>query len=172
MVTIRDASAGDLSSILGIANDVILTTTAVYDYVPHTLEMRQDWYHSKVAAGWPVFVADNDGEVVGFSSLGPFRTWPAYKYSAENSVYVASRWRGQGIGALLLRAVVQAAQTKQLHTVVAGIDADNAASRRLHRAFGFEEVAHFKQVGFKFGRWLDLVFMQRLLDTPAQPQDG
>jgi L-amino acid N-acyltransferase len=172
MITIRNASEDDLPAILAIANQVILTTTAVYDYVPHTLEMRQHWYRGKVAAGWPVFVADDSGEVVGFSSIGPFRQWPAYKYSVENSIYVASGRRGAGIGKLLLAQAIEAARAKEMHTDIAGIDADNHASRSLHRSFGFEEVAHFKQVGYKFGRWLDLVFLQLMLETPGRPVDG
>lgn len=172
MISIRNASEDDLPAILAIVNDVIRTTTAVYDYEPHTLEMRQQWFHAKVAADWSVFVADDNGAVAGFSSIGPFRQWPAYKYSVENSIYVAADRRGHGVGKLLLSAVVDAARAKDMHTVIAGVDADNEASRRLHRSFGFEEVAHFKQVGYKFNRWLDLVFLQLMLDTPAQPHDG
>jgi L-amino acid N-acyltransferase len=168
MVAVRPACEDDLPAILSIYNDAILTTTAVYDYAPHTLEMRREWYRGKVAGGWPLFVADEAGAVVGFSSLGPFRPWAAYKYSAEDSVYVAADRRGRGVGGLLLAPLIDAARSLRLHALVAGIDADNEASRRLHRAFGFEQVAHFRQVGYKFGRWLDLTFMQLLLDTPAQ----
>lgn len=160
---IRPATEADLPAILDILNDAILNTTAVYDYQPHTLGMRQIWYHEKVAAGFPVFVAEIGGRVVGFSSLGTFRAWAAYQYTAENSVYVASSWRGQGVGKQLLVALIEAAKTMNLHAIVAGIDADNEASCRLHRAFGFEEVAHFKQVGYKFDRWLDLKFLELIL---------
>ena len=154
---------------LEIYNDVIVNTTAVYDYQPHTLEMRRQWFRIKEAQGFPVFVAEEDGKVVGFSSIGPFRAWAAYKYSVENSIYVAADQRGKGIGKLLIAPLVEASVQLDMHTIIAGIDATNEASIKLHSSFGFKEVAHFKQVGYKFGRWLDLTFMQLLLKTPEQP---
>jgi phosphinothricin acetyltransferase len=142
---------------------VIANTPAVYDYEPHTLEMRSAWYESKLKDGYPVFVATENNNVVGFSALGPFRAWAAYKYTVENSVYVSSGSRGKGIGKLLLQPLIDAAIAKELHTIVAGIDASNTASIHLHELFGFKKVAHFKEVGFKFDRWLDLVFLQIIL---------
>src|SRR6266542_4305427 len=97
MITIRVADEIDLPQILEIYNDVILNTTAVYDYEPHTLEMRKQWFETKQQQGFPVFVAEEENEVVGFSSFGPFRAWVAYKYSVENSVYVKADKRGKGI---------------------------------------------------------------------------
>jgi L-amino acid N-acyltransferase YncA len=169
MIQIRTALEQDLEAMLEIYNDVIVNTTAVYDYQPHTLEMRRQWFRIKEAQGFPVFVAEEDGRVVGFSSIGPFRAWAAYKYSVENSVYVAADQRGKGIGKLLIAPLVEASVQLNMHTIIAGIDATNEASIKLHRSFGFNEVAHFKQVGYKFGRWLDLTFMQLLLKTPEQP---
>lgn len=169
MIQIRAALEQDLEPILEIYNDVIVNTTAVYDYQPHTLEMRRQWFRIKQAQGFPVFVAEDDGKVVGFSSIGPFRAWAAYKYSVENSVYVAADQRGKGIGKLLIAPLIQASEQLNMHTIIAGIDATNEGSIMLHRSFGFKEVAHFKQVGYKFGRWLDLTFMQLLLKTPEQP---
>jgi phosphinothricin acetyltransferase len=171
MIAIRQATEQDLPAILAIYNDAILTTTAVYDYQPHTLAMRQAWYDAKVAGGWPLFVADDAGAVVGFSSLGPFRAWAAYKYTVENSVYVAADRRGQGIGKLLLPPLIDAARRMEMHAIIAGIDATNVASYRLHQSFGFVEVAHFREVGYKFGRWLDLKFLELLLATPHKPQE-
>jgi L-amino acid N-acyltransferase len=110
-----------------------------------------------------VLVAETAGDIVGWSSFGPFRPWAGYRYSVEHSIYVAAHWRGQGIGRLLLGPLIDEARALGLHTMIAGIDADNEASLRLHTAFGFEKVAHFRQVGHKFGRWLDLVCMQLLL---------
>src|SRR5688572_11357420 len=156
---------------LEIYNDVIVNTTAVYDYQPHTLEMRRQWFRIKEAQGFPVFVAEEEGRVVGFSSIGPFRAWAAYKYSVENSVYVAADMRGRGIGKLLIPPLIEAASQLQMHTVIASIDATNESSIRLHKRFGFEETAHFKQVGYKFGRWLDLKFFQLMLNTPEHPVD-
>ncbi len=169
MIQIRPALEQDLEAMLEIYNDVIVNTTAVYDYQPHTLEMRRQWFRIKEAQGFPVFVAAGDGKVVGFSSIGPFRAWAAYKYSVENSVYVAADQRGKGIGKLLIAPLIDASVQLNMHTIIAGIDATNEASIMLHRSFGFKEVAHFKQVGYKFGRWLDLTFMQLLLKTPEQP---
>jgi phosphinothricin acetyltransferase len=163
MITIRDATENDLPEILEIYNEVILHTTAVYDYEPHTLEMRHQWFKTKQEQGFPVFVATENGNLVGLSSIGPFRAWAAYKYSVENSVYVASSCRGKGIGKLLLPPLIKAAGVLKLHTIIAGIDATNEASLKLHGHFGFNEVAHFKEVGYKFDRWLDLKFLQLLL---------
>ena len=173
MITIRSASEADLPEILEIYNDVILHTTAVYTYEPHTSEMRKAWYDDKVKAGYPVLVAEEDGHVIGLSSYGPFRAWPAYKYTVENSVYVAENSRGKGIARLLMQPLIDAARSQGYHAIIAGIDAANHASIGLHRHFGFEEVAHFREVGYKFGRWLDLTFMELLLEgSPARPVDG
>ncbi len=149
---------------LEIYNDVIINTTAVYSYEPHTLEMRREWFETKRSQGFPVFVAVENDDVVGFSTIGPFRAWPGYKHTVENSVYVASNARGKGVANLLMTAIINAAKALNMHAMVAGIDADNIASIKLHEKFGFTEVAHFKQVGFKFGRWLDLKFLELIME--------
>ena len=172
MITVRNATDADLPEILDIYNDVILTTTAVYDYKPHTIEMRKQWFDAKKEQGFPVFVAEEDRRVVGLSSIGPFRAWAAYKYSVENSVYVAKDCRGKGIASLLIPPLIDSAKKLQMHTIIASIDATNEASLKLHKHFGFEEVAHFRQVGFKFGRWLDLKFLQLILTTPENPVES
>ena len=163
MLAVRHARENDLPEILAIYNDVIINTTAVYDYEPHTLQMRQQWFMTKQEQGFPIFVATENEKIVGLSSIGPFRAWAAYKFSVENSVYVASDWRGRGIGKLLIPPLIEAAKNLRLHTIIAGIDATNGASINLHRHFGFEEVAHFKEVGYKFNRWLDLKFLQLII---------
>lgn len=165
---IRTAMASDLPSILDIYNEAILNTTAVYDYEPHTLAMRQAWFASKQKDNLPVVVADLQGVIVGFGSLGWFRAWAAYQYTVENSLYVAADRRSQGIGKQLLEKLIDAAHTRELHAIVAGIDADNTVSCRLHKKLGFQEVAHFHQVGYKFGRWLDLKFFQLILEAPGK----
>jgi L-amino acid N-acyltransferase YncA len=164
MINLRLATENDLIQILAIYNEVIVNTTAVYDYEPHTLEMRQAWFNTKKEQGFPVVVADEGGDILGFSSIGPFRNWAAYKFAVENSIYVAAPARGKGIARLLMPPIIKAAKDLGMHTIVAGIDASNAASIQLHRHFGFEEVAHFKQVGWKFDRWLDLKFLQLIID--------
>lgn len=168
MITVRNATESDLPEILEIYNDVILHTTAVYDYEPHTIEMRRQWFMAKKEQGFPVFVATENGKVVGLSSMGPFRAWAAYKFSVENSVYVASDSRGKGIGKLLMPPLIQSCKELGMHTMIAGIDASNEASMRLHEYFGFKEVAHFKEVGYKFNRWLDLKFLQLMMDQASE----
>ena len=169
MINIRKATENDLPEMLAIYNEVIKNTTAVYDYKSHTFEMRQQWFRAKKDNGFPVFVAVENEAVIGFSSIGPFRNWAAYKYSVENSVYVAADQRGKGIGKLLLLPLIEAAKEMNMHTIIASIDHTNEASLRLHISVGFIEVAHFKEVGYKFGRWLDLKFLQLILKTPLQP---
>ena len=163
MIRIRTATEDDLPRLLEIYNDIIKNTTAVYDYEPHTIEMRKQWWETKQSQGFPVFVAEEEGHISGFSSIGPFRAWAAYKFSVENSVYVASDARGKGIGKLLIPPLLDASKKLGMHTVIASIDATNEASIKLHKRFGFEEVAHFKQVGWKFERWLDLKFLQLMI---------
>ena len=159
-IIIRNAAEHDLSAILDIYNHVILNTTSVYSEQPHTYDMRLNWYNDRINSGFPVFVAELNGEVVGFSSFGHFRVWPCYRYTVENSVYVHFAHRGKGISKLLLQPLINRAREMGMHAMIAGIDADNQVSYRLHQAFGFVEVAHFKEVGFKFDRWLDLKFME------------
>ncbi len=161
---IRPATTGDLSGILEIYNEAVLNTTATYDYEPRTLAQRAAWFEERTREGYPVFVAvAGAGRVVGWSALNPFHARIGYRFTAENSVYVAADRRGQGLGKLLLAPLITGAQAKGLHAIIAAIDAENAASIRLHSTFGFEQVGHFKQTGFKFNRWLDVVYMERLL---------
>lgn len=160
-----------MPQVLDIYNEVILNTTAVYQYQPHTLDMRIGWFATKQKEGYPVFVAEEGNTILGLSTIGTFRAWQAYKYSVENSIYVAAAARGKGIGRLLMPPIIEAARQMDMHTIIAGIDATNDISLRLHKSFGFEEAAHFKQVGYKFGRWLDLKFLQLMLNTPAHPVD-
>ena len=162
-IVIRDAREADLGTILAIYNDAVLTTTAVYDYTPRSPEQQAAWFRAKREQNLPVLVAEDGGAVVGFASYGPFRPWPAYLYSVENSLYMAPAQRGRGIGSLLLPALIRRAADRGLHTMIAGIDAANEASLRLHAKFGFERVAQFREVGWKFERWLDLAFLQLML---------
>jgi L-amino acid N-acyltransferase YncA len=163
IMKIRNAAEADLQQMLDIYNEIIANTTAVFQYDPHTLQMRKDWFAQKQKDGFPVFVAEENGEVTGFSTIGPFRNWQAYKYSVENSVYVRTDMRGKGIGKILLQATIDAAKQMGMHTIVAGIEASNETSIIMHKKFGFEQVAYFKQVAYKFGRWLDLMFLQLML---------
>lgn len=159
-------------SILGILNEVIATSTALFDYKPRTSESMNAWFAAKTAGRFPVIGAVDGGELVGFATYGMFRAWPAYKYSVEHSLYVARERRGQGVGLELMRALISAAESQGYHTMVAGIVSTNAASIALHKKLGFTHAGTINQVGFKFGQWLDLDFYQLLLPTPAAPADG
>ena len=162
-INIRPAESADLDTMLGIYNDAITNTTAVYDYQPRTSDSQRQWFETKLVQHFPVFVAHDSATIVGFGSFGPFRPWPAYQFTVENSLYVDSAHRRKGAGTALLASLVRAAQAAGYHAMVAGIDATNEASLALHRKAGFEPVAHFREVGWKFERWLDLVFMEKML---------
>jgi L-amino acid N-acyltransferase YncA len=160
-------------AILNILNEAIATSTALYDYQPRTMEMMKGWFEDKRKGGFPVLGAeDASGQFLGFASYGAFRAWPAYKYTVEHSVYVDSRFRGRGVGRLLLEKIIEAARKKDYHVLIGGIDTANKASIALHEILGFVHCATIRQVGFKFGRWLDLSFYQLILPTPLHPMDG
>jgi phosphinothricin acetyltransferase len=159
--------------ILAILNDAIVHSTALWDYEPRPPEAMAAWFAAKEAGRYPVIGAvDEAGTLLGFGTYGPFRAWPAYRYSVEHSVYVHQDHRGRGIGRHLVEANVARARAQDYHTVVAGIETSNVASRELHLSLGFEPCGVIRHAGFKFGRWLDLEFYQRLLDTPRTPTDG
>ena len=159
----REATAHDLPQLLEIYNHVIANTTAVYSYDPHTLEMRKTWFEDRKKNNFPVFVTEEDGVINGFASYGSFRAWPAYRYTIENSVYVHHEHRGKGIAKILLALLINDAKAKKYHAMIAGIDSTNEVSIKLHQQFGFVEVAHFKEVGYKFDKWLDLKFLELIL---------
>ena len=154
--------------ILAILNDAIVTSTALFDYVPRKPESMVEWFRAKEAQRFPVLgaVAD-DGTLLGFATYGTFRAWPAYKYTIEHSVYVRHDTRGQGLGPLLMQALIERAREVGKHVMVAAIESGNAASVRLHERLGFSITGQMPQVGCKFGHWLDLTFMQLIL-TPQR----
>ena len=154
-----------LPEILAIYNEVIRNTTAVYSDAEVTLADREAWFDAKARQGFPVLVASDASGVLGFGTFGDFRAWPCYRHSVEHSVHVRADCRGQGIGRALVLDLLARAAGQGKHVMIAGIDADNAVSIRLHRSLGFTDVGHFHEVAFKFGRWLDLVFMQCILPT-------
>ncbi len=161
------------AAILGIFNEAIANSTALYDYKPRTIEFMGGWFESKQRGDLPVLgVEDDAGQLLGFASYGPFRPHPAYKYTVEHSVYVDARARGQGVGRMLLGAIILAAEKQDYHVMVGGIDAANAISIRLHESLGFQSCGIVRHAGFKFGRWLDLAFYQLILRTPSAPVDG
>ena len=169
MITIRSAEEKDLPEILEIYNYAILNTTSVYSYKPHTLEMRKKWFDEKMAANHPVLVAVSEGRVAGFIAYGPFRVWPAYKYTVEHSVHIKKDFWRQGIAKMLLAKIIEIAKENGVHSIIGGIDASNEPSIKLHEQFNFKEAGNFKEVGYKFNKWLDLKFYQLVLETPANP---
>ncbi len=159
--------------ILAIFNEEILHSTSLYDYAPRTPAIIDAWFAEKLQHHYPIVgVLAPDHSLAGFATYGPFRPRPAYKYSVEHSIYIHKAHRGRGLGKLLLREIITAAQRQNYHTVIGGIDSANTPSIRLHLSFGFTHCGTVKQAGFKFGRWLDLNFYQLLLKTPDHPIDG
>ncbi len=160
-------------AILAIFNDAILHSTALYDYKPRTPAMMADWFSVKTKGNFPVLGLEAPGgALAGFASYGAFRPHPAYKYTVEHSVYVDKRFRGQGLGRRLLEEIIATAEKEQYHTMIGVIDSANEISINLHKALGFTPCGSIRQVGFKFGRWLDIVFYQLVLPTPSNPKDG
>jgi L-amino acid N-acyltransferase len=160
-------------AILAIFNEAIVNTTVVYDYVPRPPESMDAWFAAKRKGRYPVIGAESaDGTLMGFASYGPFRHFPAYKYTVEHSVYVEKSHRGKGLGRILLRRIIDAAQAQDFHTMIGVIDAENAVSIRLHETFGFKRCASIRHAAFKFDRWLDLLMYQLILPTPEKPVDG
>ncbi len=167
---IRDAGRGDIEGITAIYNDAVERTTAIWNDTTVDAANRAAWLADRERAGYPVLVAvDDDGGVLGYASFGDWRAWDGYRHTVEHSVYVRADQRGSGIGKALMLALIDRARTIGKHVMVAGIEAGNAGSIRLHERLGFETVGHLKEVGTKFGAWLDLVFMQLTLDARAAP---
>jgi phosphinothricin acetyltransferase len=157
---IDTASRQDLPEILAIYNEVIRNSTAVYTEIELTGERGAAWFDAKIASGFPLVVARDASGITGFGSFGEFRAWPCYRYSVEHSVHIRADCRGMGLGRMLVTELMGRASAMHKHVMIAGIDADNTASIKLHHRLGFIQVGHFHEVGFKFGRWLDLVFLQ------------
>ena len=162
---VRSATEADLSGMLAIYNEIVRSSSAVYTEQEATLEDRRAWLAGRMAQGYPVLAATDaaDGSVLGYSTFGDFRPWPGYRRTVEHSVYVRADMRRRGVGAALVEPLFGLAADLGKHVMVAGIDAANPASIRLHERLGFEQVGLLREVGTKFGRWLDLVFMQRFI---------
>lgn len=169
---IRDAGQADIEGITAIYNDAVVHTTAIWNEVTIDTANRSAWLADRRRAGYPVLVAvDGAGGVLGYASFGDWRAWDGYRHTVEHSVYVRADQRGNGIGNTLMLALIERARGIGKHVMVAGIEAKNVGSIRLHEKIGFEHVGHLKQVGTKFGAWLDLVFLQLTLDARTAPDE-
>lgn len=162
-ITYRLAQQKDLPQIREILNHAIAHTTAVYDYDLRSENDMQNWWKTKRESNHPILVATENKTVVGFCSYGEFRRWQGFYQSMEHSVYVHEQHQGKGIGKKLLAELLNEAKRRNVHVLIGGIDADNEASIRLHEKLGFAKTGHLREVGFKFDRYLDLVFMQIIL---------
>jgi L-amino acid N-acyltransferase YncA len=161
-VVIRLAERRDAHGIRRIYNHYVTESTALFDMVPRTVDEQVQWLDEH-AGGHPAVVAELDGEIVGFGSLSVFRPRPAYATTVEDSVYLLDGHQGRGIGRRLLEELLRLAAAHGFHAVIARITGANDASIGLHAACGFEIVGTEREVGRKFGRWLDVVEMQRMV---------
>jgi L-amino acid N-acyltransferase len=168
-VRIRLATAGDLGAIDEIYNHYVMHSTCTYQIEPEAAADRRAWFESH-GPGHPVIVAEAAGEVAeaagevaGWGALSPFRARAGYRHTVEDSVYVRHDLHRRGIGSLLLAELVACAGRLGYHAIIAGIDREQKASVALHQRHGFVQVGLLREVGFKFGRWLDVIYMERLL---------
>jgi L-amino acid N-acyltransferase YncA len=161
---IRDACEADAAGILRIYNDAVMHTTAIWNDQPSSLESRIAWLNERQTSGYPVVVAADGPNVLGYASFGAFRQFDGYRHTVEHSVYVDGSSRKLGVGHDLMMRLIARARAMNKHVMVAGIEAANEASLRLHARLGFAQVGHLRSVGRKFDRWLDLIFMQLMLE--------
>jgi L-amino acid N-acyltransferase len=164
---IRPAIEQDIFEITAIYNEVVANSTAVWTEKQDTEADRLAWMNARRKLGYPVLVAAEGSSVLGYGTFGDFRAWPGYRFSVEHSVYIHADHRGRGLGRTIVGELIAAASALGKHVLIAGIDGENQASFRLHERAGFVEAARMPEVGRKFGRWLDLIFMQRFLDAPG-----
>ena len=162
-MNVRDAGDDDLEVIRLIYNDAVAHTTAIWNEVLVDLDDRRRWAAARRALGYPLIVAEVDGEVAGYGSFGDFRAFDGYRHTCEHSVYVDGRFRRRGLARRLVVELEARARALGKHAMIAGIEAGNEASIALHADLGFVEVGRLPQVGRKFERWLDLVFMEKIL---------
>jgi L-amino acid N-acyltransferase len=162
-VTVRPATEADLAAIVAIYNDAVVNTTAIWNDAIVDVDNRKVWFDGRQTLGYPVLVAEEEGAIVGYGSFADFRAFDGYRFSVEHSVYVAEGVRRRGIASALLVALIEKARELGKHVMIGGIASDNAASLALHAKLGFTETGRMPEVGYKFGRWLDLVFVQRTL---------
>jgi phosphinothricin acetyltransferase len=163
-VLLRDATEADLPEIRDIYNHAVEHTTAIWNETLVDVENRREWFKARKGRGFPVIVAERNGKVAGYASYGDWRAFDGYRHTVEHSVYVEKDCRGLGIGEGLMRELIVRAAAAEIHVMIAGIEAENTASIRLHEKLGFRIAGTFSEVGIKFGRWLDLTCMELRID--------
>ncbi|WP_426449209.1 GNAT family N-acetyltransferase [Siccibacter colletis] len=166
---IRHATEQDCPTIATIYNHAVVHTAAIWNDKTVDAQNRVEWLAARRNAGYPVLVMDDNGEVTGYASFGDWRAFDGFRHTVEHSVYVHPDHQGKGIGRALMVQLIDEARAIGKHVMVAGIEAQNIASITLHQSLGFVISAQMPQVGTKFGRWLDLTFMQLQLDTRSEP---
>ncbi|KNC09281.1 acetyltransferase [Klebsiella sp. RIT-PI-d] len=170
-MSLRYACQDDCAAIAAIYNHAVLHTAAIWNDTTVDTDNRIAWFEARTLAGYPVLVSEENGVVTGYASFGDWRAFDGFRHTVEHSVYVHPDYQGQGTGRTLLAQLIIEAQRIGKHVMVAGIESQNRASLHLHRTLGFITTAQMPQVGTKFGRWLDLTFMQLQLDQRSDP-DG
>lgn len=166
---IRPALPADAAALAEIYNHAVLNTVALLMNDTVDAANRAAWMEARQADGLPVLVAEEDGQVIGYASYGPWRPFHGFCDTVEHSVYVRHNLRGRGTGHQLLAALIDHARAAGLHVMIAAVTAGNDASIKLHERHGFEITARMPQVGQKFGQWLDLIFLQLRLDARDAP---
>ena len=162
-MTIRPAFPDDMPAVNEIRNYFVRTSTAIYTEQETTLEERLEWLRERDPLLHPVMVAEEDGKVVGWASLSPYSEKCGYRTTVEVSIYVMPDYQGRGIGRTMLADLMERARAAGVHCVIARIDSEGAGSIRLHEALGFTEAGRLREAGRKFGRWLTVIYMQKLL---------
>ena len=166
---VRHASKEDCAAIGEIYNHAVLHTAAIWNDKTVDTDNRIAWFEARTFAGYPVLVSEEDGTITGYASFGDWRAFDGFRHTVEHSVYVHPDHQGKGIGRTLMKALIIEVRKIGKHVMVAGIEAQNHASIHLHETLGFVTTGQMPQVGTKFGRWLDLTFMQLQLDERSDP---
>ncbi len=157
---IRDAVEQDIQRVTEIYNEVLTTSTSIYSDQPAKLEERIAWWKARQQQEYPVLVAVDEGVIIGFATFGDFRSWPGYRFTVEGTIHIHSSARSRGVGTALLEKLIERARAAGKHSLIAGVDSENVASLQFLKRHGFEQVGYLPEVGFKFNRFLDLVFLQ------------
>lgn len=160
--SLRPATAADLPAISAIYNHYVHTSTCTYALDPETLADRERWFSGRTDAH-PVIVAEAGGEVVGWASLSPWNSRCGYSQTVEWSVYIRHDWHRRGLASAMLMELIGRAKAAGHHVLIGGVSSDQTASLELHRRHGFTQVALFREVGYKFGRRLDVIYFQLML---------